>query len=383
MEKNQILATLAENLKKLLNQFELSPSELARRCDISAGSISKIIKGTMSITIPKAMNIAEGLGVSLPELLDGLTVEAKNELIKKKEPTKTEWLSVGVLSLNNKRITCVKNYRGKIIGTSELESGLDLAESSSSLLQAIQESIFEACPNIETNHSKLKAIKLNLVTQSFEFEETRNKFAFFAQKHFNEVTLLADWQISYLASFKNAHGISLIIDKGVSLSYMHNRKLKKLGGWKFPVYDLGGENWLGVETIRHTIEAKEGYIPMSGLAHNVLAKFNGKIEKITEMCFKRDNADIYCLFAEPLYRNYFTGDPAAKAIIERGFKLVHQSVERVDAILGKKTKISLSGLLVDIYRPFFNKERLTTSPSEADKASLLADVSKETLAELV
>lgn len=380
MDKNKVLVVIANNLKKLLNQSEMSPSELAKACNVSAGSISKIAKGAMSITIPMAMNIAEGLGVDLNDLLEGLVVEpAKKAAEKKKEPVSTESFFIGILSLNNKRITCVKDKEGQIIGTSELEGGLDLVETSSHLLHLIQESIFAACPNGQLDHEKLKSAKLNLVTQSYEFEESRMKFKFFAEKHFKEVMLLADWQLSYLAVFENKEGISLITDKGVSLSYIHNGKVKKLGGWKFPIYDLGGENWLGVETIRHTIEAKEGYVPMSNLAHNVLAKFNGKIEKITETCFKRNDADIYCLFAEPLYRNYFMGDEAAKAIIASGFQAVYRSVERADEIIGKKTKIALSGSLTDIYKSFFPADRLTPTSSEADKASILAVLSENFL----
>jgi glucosamine kinase len=191
--------------------------------------------------------------------------------------------------------------------------------------------------------------------------------------------LLPDWQLTYLAAFEKSPGISLIIDKGVSLSYMHGGKLKKLGGWKFPVYDLGGENWLGVETIRHTIEAVEGYIPMSNLAHNVMAKFNGKIEKITETCFKGGDFDVYCLFSDILLRSYLTGDNAAKAIIEHGFHLIYRSIKKVDTILGKELKITMNGSLTDIYKVFFDKNRLITSPNNAEKTKLLADFTREFL----
>jgi transcriptional regulator with XRE-family HTH domain len=204
MEKDKILEIIGDNLRKLLNETGLSPSALTKKCEVSGGSLSRIIKGSMSITIPMAMQIAEGLGVSLNDLLKGLTDE-KSEKVqpKKKELIKTEQLSIGILSINNKRITCVKNYKNKVIGISELEGGLDLTETSSALLHSIQESIFEACPKLHVDKSKLKNIKLNLVTQSFEFEETRSKFKMFVEKHFKEVMLLPDWQISYLSSFEN------------------------------------------------------------------------------------------------------------------------------------------------------------------------------------
>ncbi len=254
LEKNEILSIIAANLKKLLQQSELSPSELARKCQVSGGSISKIAKGTMSITIPMAMNLAIGLGVELNDLLEGLVTEQGAPKDLKEKPLKSNQIpwSIGMLSINNKRITCIKDHEGHLMGSSELEGGLDLTESAGHLLQSIQESIFAAYPHAP-DHSLLKKANLKLVTQSFEFVEARTRFTSFAQKHFNEVLLLPDWQLSYLSVFGTQQGISLIVDKGISLSYQHHGELKKLGGWKFPVYDLGGENWLGVETIRHTI----------------------------------------------------------------------------------------------------------------------------------
>jgi N-acetylglucosamine kinase-like BadF-type ATPase/plasmid maintenance system antidote protein VapI len=382
MERKQIVKIIADNVINLMNQQGLSNADIARKCKLPTGTISKITNGRMSITIPMAMNLAAGMGVDINDLLKGLAgKKTKNETSKKLEPSKEEQLYIGVLSINNKRITCIKNASRKIIGTSELESGLDLTETSGSLIHLIQESIYAALPNGHADDSKLKHAKLNLVTQSYEFEDTRNKFALFANKYFKEVTLLPDWQITYLGAFKNEQGISLVTDKGVSLSYMHNGSLKKLGGWKFPVYDLGGENWLGVETIRHTIDAVEGYIPMSKLAHNVMAKFNGKIEKITETCFKGADPDVYCLFADLLFRSYFTGDSAAKAIVERGFQLIYRTIEKVDSILGKQYKIAINGSLADIYKKYFKEDRLTSSPNDAEKVSLLADISKDFLEE--
>lgn len=381
MDEKQIRQIIASNVLTLMNEQGLSTTEVARKSNISQGAVSRIINAKMNITVPVALGLAKGLGVYVSDILKGVEDETTQKLAKKIIVSASEELSIGILSINNKRITCIKDHAGKVIGTSDLEHGLDLAETSPSLLQLIQESIYKALPNSSASESKIKHAKLNLVTQSYEFEETRNKFEYFVKKHFKDVLLLPDWIITYLADFQHNPGISLVTDKGVSLSYMENGKIKKLGGWKFPVYDLGGENWLGVETIRHTVRAAEGYIPMSNLARNVLAKFNGKIEKITETCFKGADSDIYCLFAEPLLRSYFTKDKAAKAIIEHGFQLIYESIERVDNIIGKQFKIAMNGSLTDIYKPFFKKERLMKPSSESDKASLLANISKEFLAQ--
>lgn len=378
MEKQKIVSTIANNVRGLINQKGISIHALAKKSTLSAGSISKIINGTMSITVPTLMSLAHGLEVSIDDILEGL---AEKNIKRAKTDTKLnkkDLLYVGVLSINNKRMTCVKDYSGKIIGTSELAGGLDLAETMPSVLELMQQSIREAL----SDKVSYRHVCLTSVVQSYEFEETRKKFELFAEKHFYSIYLLPDWQITYLATYnetsKVSSGISLVVDKGVSLSYMHNGDLKKLGGWKFPVYDLGGENWLGSMAIKHTIDAFEGYIPMTGLARSILAKFNGKIEKITETCFKgaRD-PDIYCLFCDILLRCYYTGDKSAKDVIEQGFKIIYRSIQRADSILGKQQKIAINGSLTDIYKPFFPQERLVPSPNDFKKVELLADIYKE------
>lgn len=380
MEKRKVLQIVGDNIKTLLREQGISSTQLAKKCRVSSGSISKIINGNMSITIPMAVTLAEGLETDVNTILKGLSITQIEGNSKKTAPENI--FSIGVLSINNKRITCVKNSEDIVIGTSELVGGLDLAESSANLMNLIQEAIYAALP--KDNHLiTLKNARLNLVTQSYEFEETREKFIFFAKRHFKEVLLMSDWQITYLAAFEKKPGISLITDKGVSLSYIDNHVLKKLGGWKFPIYDLGGENWLGVEAIRHTVEAAEGYIPMSKLAQNILAKFNGKIEKMTEACFKGErNPDIYCIFADLLLRSYLANDTAARLILENGFKHIFKAIEKVDSISAEKRLIALDGSLADVYRPFFDSSRLITPSSEADKACLLASLTEQIWDEL-
>lgn len=376
MDKKAITIKIGNNIKEIMNEKEISTNALSRQSGISVGSISKITRGRMSITVPVLIAIANGLDTSIDSILSGLATKDKN-IKPTRKVDRRNVLFIGIMSINNKRLTCIKDYNGVIVGTSELSGGLDLAETSPSVLQLINDSIKSALSNYP-EEINLKSAHVAIVLQSYEFEETRIKFETYAKKFFKSVKLLPDWKITYLAAFEKKPGISLVIDKGVSLSYMQDARLKKLGGWKFPVYDLGGENWLGVETIKHTIEVYEGYEPRSNLAQAVLSKFEGKIEKITEYCFKSGkNADIYCDFAEILVHSYLTSDEKAKEILSSGFNLIYKGIKRVDQLLGKKLKITLNGSLANIYRKFFPEDRLLPSLNDNKKVEMLADIAKE------
>lgn len=380
MDKQMISATVAANIQTLMNKLDISSANLARKCNLPSGTISKILKGAMNITIPMAVTLAKGLDTNVSELLVGLE-NSKSTKTKIKKSYAKDSLIIGILSIDNKRMTCIQDKDGEIIGTSEIYEGLDLAESTTSLMALIKESIQVALPlDQPISLNQLKNSTINLVMQSYEFEETQKKFQQFMKRQFKTVRIIPDWQITYFAAFDNKPGISLVIDKGVSLSYLLNDQLKKIGGWKFPVYDLGGENWIGLETIHHTIEAIEGYIEPTELSRNVIAKFNGKIEKITEACFKggRD-PDIYCSFCEIALRAYAAGDPAAKTIIEKGYKLISRSIDLADEITEAKLMITLNGSLADIYKPYLPKDRLIAPQGSTDQASLLASIDDDFL----
>ncbi len=379
MEKKQILSIVANNLRVLMNKQGLSVSELARRCDISTGTVSKIMAGQMALSIITAMRIADGLNVTIGELMQGLMNPATNATVQEDAEDLDEF-NVGILSLGNRRVTCILAQTGTVIATSELNGGLDLAETSGKLMHSIQEAITAALETLDKQTIKLKQMRLKLVTQSYEFESTRQKFMYFAERYFKEVILLSDWQLTCLSIFNDKPGVSLVVDKGVSLSYQHEGVINKLGGWKFPVYDLGGENWLGAETIRHTVEAAEGYVPMSALAQTVLSKFNGKIEAITETCFKGGlGADVFCSFTPFLLRAYFTEDPAAVEIIDKGVAAIQKMIARVDAITGEKLDIALHGSLLDIYKNKIDPKRFIAYVPITHNVELLAQLTKDYL----
>jgi N-acetylglucosamine kinase-like BadF-type ATPase/plasmid maintenance system antidote protein VapI len=377
MKKENILSTISDNLRYLMNKQDVSISELARRCDMSSGTITKIIAGSMSLSIITAMKIADGLDVDISQLFKGLINVDLEEMNIKED---AEITNIGILSLENKRATCILDSSHRVIGTSELSGGLDLAETSGKLIRDIQDAIESALYHSGKKEIDLKQSKLKLVMQSYEFENTRNKFIHFAERYFQEIIILSDWQLTYLSVFDKKPGISLIVDKGVSLSYQHEGSIKKIGGWKFPVYDLGGENWLGIETIKHTIRAFEGYCPKSELAKIVLSNFEGKIESIVETFFKGGlGADAPSTFTKYLFQAYFSNVPEAHEIMNRGLGFIKESIARIDEITGRKMDIAIQGSLANIYKENIEKERLINNLSTKDNIELLAKITKEEL----
>ncbi|MCF6765994.1 helix-turn-helix domain-containing protein [Thiotrichales bacterium 19S3-7] len=364
-----------DNIKLLMNAKGWSLRTLATQSSMSPGNLSKILQGSVKLSLPAAFKIAEALDVDFQDkLLKGVKTYSKEEAELKK-------YSIGIVSINNRRLTSILDHNGNKVSESTLSRGLDLADESADLIQLVQEAINDAWVKINSVSSlNPSEIKLNLVMQSYEFEEKRKRFLRLTHKYFNDVTILPDWVVTLLATFDGAEGISLIVDKGVSLSYLYDNYLRKIGGWKYPVYDLGGENWLGVETIKHTIEAVEGYVPMSDLAHNVISKFNGKIDYITETCHLSNDADIYCVFSEMLLRAYYTSETMAKQIVRAGANHIKQMIALVDQRTNNQLQITLNGSLRELYTPYLDSNRIfDITSTNKDLSELLAQINDERL----
>lgn len=377
MEKIKVTEQLANNVRQLMKAMNLSSIELAKRCSISAGTVSKIINGNMSITITLLATICEGLKVPAEVLLEGIIAKDYPVVSVEQESPAMNDLFVAILSINHKRITCIQDKKGNTLGTSELHGDLDLAEPIPSVFSNIVASIDAALLGYKSD-DYLKCLHLTVVTQSYEFEKTKEKFKSYLKKYFKSVGIWADWQITYLAAFQQSNGISLVVDKGISLSYRQNGEIKKLGGWKFPIYDLGGENWLGLTVIRHAIEAYEGHVPMSNLAKEILTKFDWKIGNILEFCFKTDkNPDVYCTFYNMLLHSYLTGDEAAKKIVTEGFGFINKLIKKTDETLREKRKIAINGSLTTLYSNLLPQSRLVKPIALEKNLDVLLDIAKQ------
>jgi N-acetylglucosamine kinase-like BadF-type ATPase/DNA-binding Xre family transcriptional regulator len=376
LDKERIAKRIAENVAVMLRARSMTNAELAKKSDVTRSTVGKILAAEINISAMMLVKLARGLDVQPNDILNGLVDDTQPFV--QEELSKDQVLYAGILSINKKRMTCIKDHQGEVVGLSELDSDLDLAETLPHVFKLIETSITQALKDTAYQSIDLSAINLLVVVQSYEFMQTRKKFEDYAKRFFYSIKLIPDWQITYLSAFGQKAGICMVVDKGVSLSYLHDQRLQKIWGWKFPIYDVGGENWLGVQAIRHTVDAEGGFVPMTDLARAILTKHGGLIENILESCFKKEkDPDVYCLFSDILLRCYFRGDAKAKTIIEDGFNSVYRAIDRIDQITKKPLQIAIHGSLADIYKTFIDPARLSESSANQDKANLLADVAAD------
>lgn len=67
----EMLENFAANVKRLLEDRNMSRQELAKKSEVSYAHINMILKGDRNPTLYTAIKIAHALGVTLSELLEG------------------------------------------------------------------------------------------------------------------------------------------------------------------------------------------------------------------------------------------------------------------------------------------------------------------------
>lgn len=62
-------AWFVRNLREIMNERELSQTDLCRLCHLSKSSVSKLIRGYSTPTVKTVVNLSNGLGIPMDKLL--------------------------------------------------------------------------------------------------------------------------------------------------------------------------------------------------------------------------------------------------------------------------------------------------------------------------
>ena len=70
MDDKSFLQQVGQNIKRVRKQHNISQRELALRCDYEKTTISRIEAGRTNVTLLTLRKLADGIGVSINELID-------------------------------------------------------------------------------------------------------------------------------------------------------------------------------------------------------------------------------------------------------------------------------------------------------------------------
>jgi glucosamine kinase len=92
-------------------------------------------------------------------------------------------------------------------------------------------------------------------------------------KGFKSFELFNDAQIACLGAHGGSDGAVFIIGTGSVGISLYQKQWRRMGGWGFPLHDLGSGAWLGQQAIRAALDQRDGLGASSELTNKIWASF--------------------------------------------------------------------------------------------------------------
>ena len=360
--KEAWLKKLAEKLKLLIAEQNISAKELSKRSGISYTTLNPILNGTQECGFTKLLQIAEALNIEPNELLEGLYVVKPGEA-KVHSAARYHAVFISVVKVSYCILVDLStNQKTNLV----LQFPLRCGEHSNTFIEHIQSAIEKlALQMTKTIDSKDIAIFLSVL--QYGRENNRRKIEAIGKRLFNNMIIESDALTDYRAFIGNKNGICISINDGDAITFSTDKgkDIQKLHGYGFPISDVAGNFWLGCEAIKHAIRVKENLEAASPLSDRLLALYNNDIYFLSTSTM--ENPETHYTQASSLVKELFHEQKQSYAIVEKSAQMLMDNIKIIDKKIGKALPICLSGELAHLYERFFLQKRLlkmTHSQSE-------------------
>ncbi len=234
--------------------------------------------------------------------------------------------------------------------------------------QSVQQAINIANQSAQLSSEQLTESQIVAGLAGAEIKSCADQFLSLV-KDFKNFILLTDAQIACLGAHAGKEGAIFIIGTGaIGLAY-ENETWHQVGGWGFPLDDMGSGAWLGQQAVRVAINQFDGLIHGSVLADLVWQHFNHNSEQLITWS-QQASSGHYGEFAPMVLEAFNKQDHFAIGIIEQQTALLSQQIK---ALLVNDLPLSLMGGLapwVTSQLPQELKQKLTDSKGDALSGAL-------------
>ena len=190
-----------------------------------------------------------------------------------------ENLFIGVDGGGTKTEAIIQNANGQRIGRGVSGPG-NIKTSALGSFQSVQTAVQHALISAGIQDSHNYHLHLGLGMAGTEVPAA--KAAFLQIPHpFHTIVLNSDAYIACLGVHAGQDGAILIVGTGVIGMQIENNAVSRAGGYGFPHSDEGGGAWIGLELMRATFKAYDGYVAWTPALEKVFAHFNHDIQIMT------------------------------------------------------------------------------------------------------
>jgi glucosamine kinase len=185
-------------------------------------------------------------------------------------------------------------------------------------------------------------------SRSVAFEALKSRPHVFAS-----LTVIGDAHAACLGAHGGAEGGVVIAGTGAIGYGVTGGHHVQVGGYGFPISDLGSGADLGLDVLRLSIRAHDGAAAATVLTDAVLARFAGEPRRMTAW-MDRATATDYATFAEVAVTYANAGDAAAQALVRAAAAHIGELVGVLRA--RGVTRVALLGGLAAAYGPLLRAD---------------------------
>ncbi|WP_320823822.1 BadF/BadG/BcrA/BcrD ATPase family protein [Reinekea sp.] len=142
---------------------------------------------------------------------------------------------------------------------------------------------------------------------------------------FADISLLSDAQIACLGAHAGEDGTIFIVGTGAIGIALTHGTWQRVGGWGFPLNDLGSGAWLGQQALRAALEQRDGIIDTGLLTDSIWAIFPTGTEELIAWSQIAHSGD-YASFAPLVLKARAGGDELATKLMSEQIALLSRQI---------------------------------------------------------
>lgn len=183
---------------------------------------------------------------------------------------------------------------------------------------------------------------------------------------FNNVQILTDAQIACLGAHNGQDGAIYIIGTGAIGVAFEQNSWRRVGGWGFPLDDIGSGAWLGQQAVRAALQQLDGVIPASAMTDQIWSHFEHSSDRLLTWSMSATSGH-YGQFSPLVTASYEQNDPVAIDIVQHQIDYLSKQIK---TLVTNDLSLSLMGGLSDWIAPLLPKDiQSHLTPSQGDALS--------------
>lgn len=170
-----------------------------------------------------------------------------------------------------------------------------------------------------------------------------------------------DGLIALQGALGDQDGVVAILGTGTSYIIRQNGTVYSVGGWGFPLSDLGSGARLGQSLLQECLLVQDGIRPGSRLTQDVLAEFDNKPDNLVEFAWTAKPGD-FGKYSPRIFQYAREGDAVAVKLLMQSAEYISETLEHL--ISKGAERISLLGGMAPLYVKWLpeHQQRLLIAP---------------------